>query len=528
MKRSRRPLRKGKAGSLLLAGFLSFSWALRNITPAIAQPERLVDFKRLDAYIAAARADWEVPGIAVGIVKNGELVFSKGYGVRDINDGGRVDEQTLFAIGSNTKAFTSAALAMLVDDKALSWDDPVVKHLPYFQSYNPYVTGEMRVRDLLSHRSGLGTFSGDLLWYGTSYSAEEVVRRTRFLKPAGPFRAHFGYSNVMFIAAGEIVPAVTGKSWSAFVQERIFNVLAMDRTVTSVKALERLSNVATPHAQREGNLRAYPWRASEAMAAAGGIISSVADLAKWITVQLNRGARGEKRILSQGAFMEMWAPHMFNPAIRVVEVLYPSTHFLAYGLGWNVMDYRGRKVVSHSGGADGMFSRLALVPEENLGMVILTNSTTGIEMALMYQILDTYLDGPEQDWSKISLQREIDGKRQFAERMEAIEKSRNPAAPPSLPLDAYTGTYGGPLYGDGKVTVDADSLVLQLLPAPELIGDLRHLHDDTFVIEWRNRFPWFGKGTVHFLLNGAREVKEMKIDVPNNDFWFHELEFVRR
>jgi CubicO group peptidase (beta-lactamase class C family) len=295
-----------------------------------------------------------------------------------------------------------------------------------------------------------------------------------------------------------------------------------------VKAVEKLSNVATPHAQVEGNLRAYPWRASDAMAAAGGIISSVADMAKWITLQLNRGALGEKRILSQGAFMEMWEPHISNPAIRVVEMLYPSTHFLTYGLGWNVMDYRGRKVVSHSGASDGMFSRLALVPEENLGMVVLTNSTTGIGMALMYQILDTYLDGPDRDWSKVSLQREIAGRRQFVERIEAIEKSRNPAARPSLSLDAYTGRYGGPLYGDGKVTMDAGSLVLQLLPAPELIGDLRHLHDNTFVVEWRNRFPWFGKGTVQFLLDGARKVKEMKVDVPNDDFWFHELEFMRK
>ena len=385
---------------------------------------------------------------------------------------------------------------MLVEEDALSWDDPVVDHLPYFQLYSPYVTAEMRVRDLLSHRSGLGTFSGDLLWYGTGYSAEEVVRRARFLKPAGPFRAHYGYSNIMFIAAGEIIPAVTGQGWSEFLQERILDVLGMDRTVTSVEALEGLANVATPHAQPEGELRAYPWRSWEAPAAAGGIISSVTDMAKWLTLQLNRGELDGRRVLSDGAFREMWEPHIANPAIRVVEVLYPSTHFLAYGLGWNLMDYLGRKVVSHSGAYDGMFSRVALVPEENLGMVVLTNSATGIGLALMYQILDTYLDGPEQDWSQQSLQWEMAGRRGFGEGIEAIEKNRVPATAPSLALEAYTGTYGGSMYGDATVTIDADSLVLQLLPTPGLVGDLRHLHYDTFVVEWRNRFPWFGKGTV--------------------------------
>jgi CubicO group peptidase (beta-lactamase class C family) len=478
--------------------------------------------------MATARVDWEVPGMAVGIVKDGAVVFSKGYGVRDINVGGPVDKDTVFSISSNTKAFTVASLAMLVDERRLSWDDPVVKHLPYFQLYNSYVTSEIRVRDLVSHRSGLGMFSGDLLWYGTTYSADEVVRRAQFLKPAGPFRAHFGYSNVMFIVAGEVIRSVTGKSYSDFVQERLFNVLGMDRTVISSQALARMPNVATPHARPEGDVRAYPWRISEATSAAVGIISSVSDMSKWITLQLNRGRLDGKRILSESAFREMWEPHISNPAIRVVEVLYPSTHFLAYGLGWNLMDYRGRKVVSHSGASDGMFSRVALVPEENLGMVILTNSATNIGMALMYQILDAYLEGAEKDWSRESLKLEIAGRQQFAGKLAAIEKRRNADAARSLPLKAYTGTYGGPMYGDAVVTHESGSLVLRFLPAPELVGDLSHLHDDTFVVEWRNKFPWFGKGTVEFVLDGTREVRELRVDVPNNDFWFHELEFKRK
>ena len=517
-----------RAPIVLVATLLLFSWPLGDIRPAATQTPSLVDLNRLDQYISSARVDWNVPGIAVALVKNGEVVFSKGYGVRSIDAGGPVDPDTLFAIGSNTKAFTSAALAILVDEKALSWDDRVVDRLPYFQLYDAYVTREMRVRDLLSHRSGLGTFSGDLLWYGTNYSAEDVVRRARFLKPAGPFRAHFGYSNVMFIAAGEIIPAVTRQSWPEFIRERILDALGMSRTVTSVKSLSGLSNVATPHASPDGVLRTYPWRSSEAMAAAGGMISSASDMAKWIRMLLNRGELDARRVLSEGAFKEMWDAHTPNPAIRAVEVLYPSTHFLAYGLGWNVMDYQGRKIVSHSGASDGMFSRVALVPEEKLGMVVLTNSATGISLALMYQILDAYLGGPNRDWSKRSLEWEIAGKREFVERTETVEKTASPATSPSLPLAAYTGTYGGPMYGDVVVATNADGLIIRFVPTPELVGDLRHLNHNTFVVEWRNRFPWFVKGTVEFVLDTAGRANAMTIDVPNDDFWFHELEFTRK
>jgi CubicO group peptidase (beta-lactamase class C family) len=417
---------------------------------------------------------------------------------------------------------------MLVDEGKLSWDDRVTEHLPHFQVYDPFVSSEMRVYDLLSHRSGLGSFSGDLLWYASEYDADEVLRRTRFVPQTGPFRASYGYSNLMFIAAGQIIPAITGQTWSEFVAERIFEPLGMDRTITSTRDLARFDNVATPHAEPEGELRAYPWRGWEAMAAGGGIISSVSDMARWIELQLNRGEFDGTRFFSEDASRTMWTPLTPMTVSAGSERRYPSTHFRAYGMGWSLMDYLGHRIVSHGGAYDGMYSRVVLVPEDHLGMVVLTNSTTGIGSALMYRVLDAYLGGEDRDWAAENLEGEKRGKRAFVERQQEIWNERVEGTDPSLALERYTGTYGGSMYGDATVTVENGGLVLQFLPSPELVGDLKHLHYDTFVVEWRNDFPWFGIGTVQFILDAAGGVDEMKVEVPNDDFWFYELEFKRR
>lgn len=493
-----------------------------------AFPSYAQDVGRLDAYIAEAQQAWPVPGLAVAIVKDGEIVLEKGYGVRELGGAEPVDAHTLFAIASNSKAFTAAALAMLVDEGRLSWDDPVRKHLPYFELYDPYVSAEMRVRDLLSHRSGLGTFSGDLLWYGTTYSPEEVVRRARYLPAAGPFRAHYGYSNLMFVAAGEVVAAVTGQSWPDFVEARILEPLGMERTVTSVRALEGLDNVATPHRPAPGEIRPLPWYNWDAMAAAGGLISSVHDMAQWLQLQLGRGALGGQRLFSEEASHAMWTVHTPIPVSAASMHRYPSTHFRGYGLGWVLNDYLGRKIVGHSGGYDGMYSLVTLVPEENLGVVILTNSMTGIAPAISYRILDAYLGGDERDWSAEMLAEDSTGRAQFWDRIARIERERVPGTKPSLDPDAYAGTYGGPMYGDATVTLEDGRLVLRLLPNKDLVADLSHLHYDTFLLDWRDEFAWFDKGTVQFVLDASGRVTGMKIDVPNDDFWFQELAFERK
>jgi len=493
-----------------------------------APAQQSIDLGALDAYFAAAREDWGVPGFAVAIVKDDEVVFAEGYGVREQGKPGGVDENTRFAIASNTKAFTAAALAMLVDRGELSWDDRVIDHLPYFQLYAPYVTQEMRVRDLLCHRSGLGTFSGDLIWYGTNHTREEVVRRVRYLPPAGGFRAHYGYSNIMFLAAGEIVEAVTGVSWDGFIETEIFGPLGMADSYTSVDSLPGKPNVATPHAGNGGGVAPFAWYDWDNIAPAGGIISSVSDMAKWLRLQLNGGTWDGRTYFSEAASRTMWTPHISYEVGEESEEMYPSTHFRGYGLGWGLMDYLGRKVASHGGGYDGMFSRVALVPEENLGLVILTNSNTNMPVALTYKILDAYLGGVERDWSKEFLERAERDRRRSEEERAAFERARVPNTEPSLPLEAYAGVYGGRMYGDATVTLENGHLVVQFLPNPDLTGDLSHWNYDTFEVEWRHEFPWFGKGTVQFLLDKMGNVVEMKVDVPNEDLWFTELEFKRK
>lgn len=497
------------------------------LVPALAAGQA-VDVAALDAYFAEAQRTWPIPGFSVAIVKDGEVVLEKGYGVRDIRGREPVDEHTLYAIASNSKAFTAAALAQQVDAGRLSWSDRVIDHLPWFRLYDDYVTQEMRIRDLLSHRSGLGTYSGDLLWYGTPYSAAEVVRRAAFLPPAYSFRDGYGYTNLMFIAAGEVLRAVTGEDWHDYVEVHFFAPLGMSRSVTSTNDLAARDNVATPHKYVAGETIPLEWYNWDAMGAAGGIISSVHDMAQWLKAQLAGGELDGTRLFSEERQREMWSvvnPRAVTPGY---QQQYPSTRFRGYGLGWSLNDYLGRKVTTHGGGYDGMYSQVALVPDEGLGVVILTNGMTNVAPALIYRVLDAYLGGTPRDWAAEALPAWLRSRDQFeARQMDAVE-GRVSGTSPSLALDAYTGTYGGPMYGDAEVTLEDGRLVLRLLPNPDLVADLEHLHYDTFVIRWRKTLAWFGQGTATFVLDAAGTASEMKLDVPNDDLWFHELEMKRR
>jgi CubicO group peptidase (beta-lactamase class C family) len=485
--------------------------------------------KEIDEYAAKAGQDWRVPGFALAIVKDDKVVFAKGYGVRELGKPEVVDKDTLFAVASNTKAFTAAALATLVDEGKISWDDPVTKYIPYFQLYDPLATREMTVRDLLSHRSGLATFGGDLLWYETTYSRAEIIRRIRFLKPVYGFRAHYGYQNIMFLTAGEIIPAVTGKSWDEYVKEKFFTPLGMTRTVTTFKQLGQSQNVATPHNEVEGKIRVVHYSNVDSAGGAAVINSSVVEMAEWIRLQLGRGTYNGKRIFSVGASREMWTPNTVVSGISEAgEKFNPTVHFSLYGMGWGLSDYRGRKVVTHSGGLDGMTSRVGLMPEENLGFVILTNSESPLQSLMMYKIFDVFTGAPTRDWSADYMARAKANQARDAEEEKRIEAARTPNTKPSLALASYAGTYGGQMYGDARVTEENGHLVVRLLPSPAYVGDLEHWHFDTFRIKWRDSVVYpYPRGWVTFILDPQARVSEMKIDVPNPDFDFKELEFKR-
>lgn len=481
----------------------------------------------LDEYYEQARQDWEVPGLAVAIVKDGEIIFEKGFGVRNIEGDEPVNENTMFAIASNTKAFTSASLAILVDQGKINWDDKVTEYLPWFKMYDPYVTENMTIRDLLTHRSGLATFSGDLLWYGSDYSREEVVRRARYLEPVYGFRAHFGYSNIMYIAAGEVIHAVTGKTWDDFVKENFFDPLGMNRTITTTRVLPEYENVAAPHTTFEDNVIPIEYLNWDNVAPAGAIISSVDDVSQWLMLQLNRGVHGEDTIFTPQRSHEMWSQNTVLGVSEFSEKNWPSMFFKSYGLGWSLSNYLGHKIVGHSGGYDGMISYSCLVPDEDLGFVILTNKNSSLYYPLVYKTLDVFLNGGDKDWSAFMLDLINKNEEREEKQQEKKAEERVPNTIPSLALEDYTGTYGGKLYGDAKVELVDGQLVVQFVPSPKFRGQLSHWHFDTFKITF-TEFPSLPKGMCTFVLDADGKVSDMKINVPNPDFDFTELKFHKK
>ncbi len=483
------------------------------------------DLNVLKDYVEKACTDWNIPGLAVSIVKDDSLVFSEGFGVITEGKKDKVDGNTMFAIASNTKAYTASCVAMLVDEGKLQWDDKVIEYLPWFQMYSPYVTEAMTVRDLLCHRSGLATFSGDLIWYGSNHSREEVVKRARFLKPAHGFRETWGYSNIMFLAAGLIVEEVSGMSWDEFVHARIFKPLGMDRAITSTHQLKDFSNVASPHNDVNGKNLVIEYLNWDNIAPAGSIITSANDQAKWIKLQLKHGKWGTKSIFSKAQQDVMWSPHSIEEYSAGAQQLWPGKHFELYGLGWSIYDYFGYKVVAHGGGYDGMISQTALVPELGLGFTILSNNINSLPYALMFQILETYIQPEERkDWSAVLL--DFKKYRQQRDEKEKQEKeaARNKEARFSLPLKGYTGKYHCDVYGSATVSLEKDQLVVQFDHTAIFKGSLNHWHYDTFQITM-TEVPSLPSGTCRFTLNEAGEVESMRIDIPNPDFDFTEFDF---
>ncbi len=478
--------------------------------------------KEIDNYANSVLAEWKGPGMAIGIVKDDRVVFLKGYGVRELGKPEPVDENTLFAIASNSKAFTTAALAVLVDEKKIAWDDKVTKYLPELEMYDPWVTNELTIRDLVTHRVGLDTFSGDLLWYETTYPSEEIIRRQRFLKPVSSFRSRYGYQNLMFIVAGEVIERVSGRPWGEFIRERFLNPLGMNRTTASVKDIK--DNAAMPHNESGGTLRVLHRGNVDGAAAAAGLNSSVADLTKWVRLQLGRGTFEGKQFFSAQRSWEMWQPYLAQQVSETTMKNSPTRHFSGVGMGWFVYDYQGRKVINHSGGLDGMLSYTVLVPEERLGFVVLTNSESPSFGVMMNKILDVFLNAPKRDLIAEANERQARSKTAQADAAKKIDEGRAPNTRPSLELAKYAGTYSDRMYGDISITVENGGLVMRFGPAPNFVADLGHWHYDTFQIKWRPSVAYnFPRGFVTFTIDKNGMTDELKIDQPNSDFWFYEL-----
>jgi len=480
--------------------------------------------KTIDSYLSEAQQDWEVPGMAVAIVKDGAIILNKGYGVLDVNNDEKVNEQTLFAIASNTKAFVSSSLAVLVSRGLIKWNDKVTKYLPHFALYDSYVSNHITIQDLLCHRAGLGTFSGDVIWYKSERSAAETVEKVKYIPQQYEFRAGYGYSNVMFITAGEVIKAVTGKPWDVFAKETFFAPLRMDRTIASTDELAEKENYALPHKSIDSKETVIDWVNWDNMGAAGGIISSVDDMAKWMQLQLNSGIWKNDTILSPVQQNILWTPHNNYVLSANAKQSLPGRHFSGYGLGWGLYDYYGNMVVTHSGGYDGMYSRVMLIPDQQIGIVILTNSMSGITSPLCYYILNSFIKKDNRDWSALALERSKQNNyhQDEIDKRKAVKKENTK---PSLSLSTYTGTYSDPMYGQLQVSLENEKLKISFEKAPLLSAKLAHWHYDTFEIVWEDTHAWFDFGTLQFMLNNNLEVEEIKFDVPNGDIFFEELHF---
>jgi CubicO group peptidase (beta-lactamase class C family) len=482
------------------------------VVATIAAPLTSADAQRgplsgFDNYITTAMRDWKVPGLAIAIVRNDTIVHMRGYGTRTMNANEPVDEHTIFAVGSTSKAFTATLVGMLVDEGKLRWDDAAHLHLPGLELFDPYVSKELTVRDLLSHRSGLAR--GDLIWYATDYDRRDILRRVRFLKPTWSVRARFGYQNIMYLAAGEVASAVGGKPWDDLVRERIFAPLGMSETSTSTRALSQLRNVATPHAEIDDTLRVVAWHNIDNIGPAGSINSSAADMIKWVRMQLNGGKVGTRSIVSAGTLTETHSPQTVVPMSADVKQLNPFSHLSSYGLGWFLQDYRGRELRQHGGNIDGMSAMVAMVPEEKIGLVVLTNANgSPMPTIAMYRAIDALIGAPARDWSaeyrKLVTKQRALGKETESKRLA----QRATGTSPSLSLEKYAGVYADSLYGDA--TVRAENGKLRLAYGRDFDGELEHWHHDTFRAIWNNRM--LGKSFVTFTLDPDGKVKGADVE----------------
>jgi len=479
----------------------------------------------LDRWVERALQTFAVPGIALAIVKDDRVVVAKGYGVRKLGDPAPVDGRTLFGIASNTKAFTATALGLLVEEGKIEWDAPVVRYLPAFAMWDPFVTRELTVRDLLVHRSGLGLGAGDLLWWPAStYDRKEIARRLRFIPPATSFRTAYAYDNVLYLIAGELIEAVSGKSWEDFISTRILARVGMTGSSVRLSTSSAGGNVATTHAPVDGKVRAIKPFDSDNTNPAGGILSSAEDIGKWIRVQLAEGRLPDgSRLFSAATARQLTTLVTPMPMNDPPPELPPlKMNFHGYALGFDVRDYRGHKVMMHTGGLPGFVSRVAMIPDVNAGVAVLTNQESGAAFdSIAFHILDHYLGAPPFDW--------IDGYRRVVERLNAAtaaaEKSaaagRDAQAKPSLAPRQYAGTYRDAWYGDIAIAEENGRLVMRFSHTPLLVGDLEHWQHDSFVVRWRDR-ELRADAYVTFALNpdGSIDQAKMQAVSPATDFSF--------
>ena len=503
---------------------------------SLSQP---LSSKKIDRLTERVLKEFNVPGIAVAVVKDGEVIHMKGYGVRSVATGGKTDEKTLFAIASNTKAFTVAALGVLIDEGKVTWDTRVIDIIPEFRLYNPYVTEDFSIRDLLTHRSGLGLGAGDLMMWPDSamFTAEDIIRNLRHLKQASPFRTRYDYDNLLYVVAGEVVERISGMSWEEFVETRIMKPLGMSGSAASFKGLRDRSNIIDAHVPVDGRLQVAPKQENRLHNSSGGIYSNVNDMTRWVICQLNRGRYGpnlEKQIFSEAVHNDMWTPQTIKPLSANGPY---NSHFSVYGLGWNLTDINGYLQVYHTGTHTGIVTRVTMLPELNLGIIVLTNQQANeAHEAITYSIIDGYLGirGVDRvEALKESLLRAREEAARITEEVWAKVEDQRSMAGTGADADnsIFTGRYTDPWFGDIIISEVNGRLRFNAVRSPRLRGDMFHYTGNTFIVRWDDR-TFDADAFAIFSLDREGRPSEIRMEAisPLTDFSydFHDLSLKKK
>lgn len=464
-----------------------------------AQKDRLPGFVRdsLDRYINTAMSGWQIPGVAVAIVKDSKIVFLKGYGVREMGKNDPVDENTVFMIGSNTKAFTATALAMLEEEGKLSLNDKVTRWMPEFKLKDPLATQEATIKDLLCHRIGFETFQGDFTYWTSKLSRAEVIQKMSLINPVYGFRTQWGYCNAAFLTAGEIIPRATGRSWEEMVKEKMVKPLKMERTFMLSEELNKVNNAAIPHTLVNGKLVKLAFPVIDNLAPAASMGSSAKDMCHWLIAQLDSGRYNDEKVIPHEAIFATRVPQTIvkmDPRDKV------KSHFYLYGLGFLVSDRDGKIVVSHTGGVDGFVSSVLMVPEEKLGIVVLTNTDqNAFFQSLANEIRDAFLGLPFQDYSRLSLEQFMKEESAHAVWLDSLNKIISEHNKPPVELKKFSGTYTNPVYGEIEVRLENSGLTIHFPNHPGMTGKLEYLQGATFLCTYSN--PTMGIKEIPFAVD---------------------------
>lgn len=478
----------------------------------------------IDKLVNEAMEKFEVAGVAVAVVKDGEVVHQKGYGVQSIQTNQPVTEHSNFAIASNTKAFTTAALAILQEEGKINWDDKVIDHLPEFKMYNDYVTENFNIQDLVTHRSGLGLGAGDLMFFpnGADFTIEDVLGVFQHFEPVSDFRTKYDYDNVLYLVAGELIARVSGRSYDDFIEQRILQPLRMNNSVASLQRIKEEDKLAMPHTTETGEIRQIAHIIKSINGAAGGMFSNVSDMSTWMILQLNNGkdAKGNQ-LFSKENHREMWKVHT---VIEPRTYQRYNSHFAGYGLGWFLADKKDFLEVSHTGGLPGMLSKVAMLPDINVGVVVLTNTESGgsgVFSSVTNTILDGYMGLDDNNWIDLNYQNHLNRKGQGDEFTNEIWETVKNTDQTAVDPDKYIGTYHDNWFGEVEVTMQDNMLWISSKRSPKLNGPLKLYKDNIFAIAWEYQ-DMNADAFAEFHLDdvGKAQSISMKGISPNIDFSF--------